>query len=276
MIKKPGIIIPIYQENPNELEMASLKQCIEILGFYDLIFVTSSSLNTQKYTDLLSKLGQPAKFEYFKNYFFEHIKGYNQLLISKQFYKRFKPYEYILIYQLDAWVFKDELKFWCNQGYDYVGAPWYEGYTFAKENSKFIGVGNGGFSLRKITTHLKVLNSFSYIHNPKNLAKEIIKKSGFKPRTIIEILLNFTFRNNTFFLFNTFKENEDYFWCFFVKKNYQWFNIPEENVAAKFATEKKAAIHYEKNKGNLPFGCHAWLKYETEFWKKHIKLSDDF
>ena len=30
----------------------------------------------------------------------------------------------MLIYQLDAYVFKDELLNWANKGYDYIGAPW--------------------------------------------------------------------------------------------------------------------------------------------------------
>ncbi len=30
----------------------------------------------------------------------------------------------MLIYQLDAYVFKGEWLFWANQEYDYIGAPW--------------------------------------------------------------------------------------------------------------------------------------------------------
>jgi hypothetical protein len=37
---------------------------------------------------------------------------------SKQFYERFVAYDYMLIYQLDAYVFKDELDDWSAKGYD--------------------------------------------------------------------------------------------------------------------------------------------------------------
>lgn len=30
-----------------------------------------------------------------------------------------------MIYQLDAWVFNDELSSWCSLGYDYIGAPFF-------------------------------------------------------------------------------------------------------------------------------------------------------
>ena len=30
----------------------------------------------------------------------------------------------MLIYQLDAFVFQDDLAYWCQQNYDYIGAPW--------------------------------------------------------------------------------------------------------------------------------------------------------
>ncbi len=43
-------------------------------------------------------------------------------MMDNTFYKQFLNYEYILIYQLDAFVFKDELNY-CSQGIDYVGAP---------------------------------------------------------------------------------------------------------------------------------------------------------
>ena len=84
--------------------------------------------------------------------------------------------EYILIYQLDAFVFKDELKEWCQKGYDYIGAPWiatientiwlkYFNIVARKFRSKnknnreqiFFKVGNGGFSLRRTSSHYSIV-----------------------------------------------------------------------------------------------------------------------
>lgn len=62
-------------------------------------------------------------------------------MLTKEFYLRFRQWEYLLIYQLDAYVFQDELMDWCNKGYDYIGAP------FLKLNREvdWNNCGNGGF-----------------------------------------------------------------------------------------------------------------------------------
>ena len=56
--------------------------------------------------------------------FFRSTDTYSRLLLSAGFYQAFASYEFILIHQLDVFVFRDELADWCARGYDYVGAPW--------------------------------------------------------------------------------------------------------------------------------------------------------
>ena len=66
----------------------------------------------------LCKLSQQypmLSFESFEDEYFKGISGYNRLMMSEVFYRRFIGYEYILIYQLDAYIFKDELKKWCDK-----------------------------------------------------------------------------------------------------------------------------------------------------------------
>jgi hypothetical protein len=55
-----------------------------------------------------------------------------------------------------------------------------------------------------------------------------------------------------------------------VSDRFKWFKVPDEYTAAKFSMEVKAPILFEKNSNRLPFGCHAWEKYETVFWRNHI------
>ena len=90
--------------------------------------------------------------------FFADISGYTKLLLAKQFYQAFADYEYILIYQPDCLVFSDDLEYWCAKGWDYVGAPWFRDH----ENDPTGGlwaVGNGGLSLRNVSSALAVLRS---------------------------------------------------------------------------------------------------------------------
>lgn len=46
-------------------------------------------------------------------------------MLEADFYRRFGKYKYMLIYQLDAFVFSDKLLDFCEMGYDYIGAPVY-------------------------------------------------------------------------------------------------------------------------------------------------------
>ncbi len=88
------------------------------------------------------------------------------------------------------------------------------------------------------------------------------------------MLLNLTVRNNTFHLFNNYIWNEDFFWCLVVQKNFKWFKVPALVTASKFSMEANARMLYKSNNNQLPFGCHAWERYDVEFWKPFIMQTD--
>jgi hypothetical protein len=193
---------------------------------------------------------------------------FNRLKIDRFLYQRYRNYDFILFYELDAWVFRDELQYWCEQNYDYIGAPWFEDYTKASSDSSCIGVGNGGFSLRKVKSHLRALNQFGYIEPPSTLWKKFNSQPSFKG--FKSLILNLTIRNNIFHPLNTFSGNEDYFWGNIVAPRFKWFRVPPLEVAARFAMEANAPILYNHLNHQLPFGCHKWEKYDPEFWKQFI------
>lgn len=147
-------------------------------------------------------------------------------MLNPDLYKRFIDYEFMLVYQLDAWVFRDELFYWCDQGFDYIGAPWYEGYEKATHTSKIISPsGNGGFSLRKNNSIMNAL--YKTFYNMVN------KKS---------CELNFY-------------ENEDVTIVNF-KKNGIEFNIAPASVGIYFASEFNFNESLRRTNGVLPFGNH--------------------
>jgi hypothetical protein len=41
-------------------------------------------------------------------------------------------------------------------------------------------------------------------------------------------------------------------------------------VALRFAFEANPRICYEMNNYEIPFGCHAWEKYDKEFWLPYL------
>ena len=110
--------------------------------------------------------------ETFKN--FENIKlikyevanldrgTYSALLKTPEFYENFTDWSHILIYQTDALLFRkvDDIYF----EYDYIGAPWISSNQWCKYNA-----GNGGFSLRKITSCINACNQ----NRHKNFLKDV-------------------------------------------------------------------------------------------------------
>ena len=265
MSKKCVIIIPIYKETPNKTEINSFKQVLKILSNYDIKIITYRELDIRIYQKFYINKINNISVEYFhKSYFKNSILGYNQLLLSKDFYSHFTEYEYILIYQLDAWVFKDELEYWCNQGYDYIGAPWFKLDSNNNPTNIFAGVGNGGLSLRKIDYCLKVLNYPRYI---PFLKSRYLLNNNSKIKAFLKIIginntLSFYFKNNIY---------EDCIFGVLSKNSYLKTNIPKEDIALRFSFEMNPSILWELNNKELPFGCHAFEKNEYDkFWKNYI------
>jgi hypothetical protein len=245
------VVIPIYKTNLSSIEKQSLKQCLRVLGKHNIYFVEPSSLDS---SSLRKDSG--VKVQKFSNEYFEGILGYNKLLLSEVFYERFTSYKYMLVYQLDCFVFNDELLLWCDKGYDYIGAPWISSKqtkfktiitTFdnpqKKKRSKiFYKVGNGGFSLRRVDKFLNITK----LH--RNIIENELKRD-----------------------LDDFKLMEDVFWSFTASKLDSTFSIPNYKEALKFAIDRKPKIALKLNNNKLPFGCHGINKPKViSFWKKII------
>ena len=156
-MKKCIITIPLPYTNLLEYEIMSLKQ---VLSFYQ-----------DKYDDIDIALCCPWNIDIYDlekyninlngiitlpidPYWSQSIATYNALCTNNQLYNLFSDYEYMLIYQLDAFIFKDELYYWCDKGYDYIGG------VEAIENFKKDL--NGGFSLRKISVFNELTKNNNY------------------------------------------------------------------------------------------------------------------
>jgi hypothetical protein len=255
-MKSPVIItIPLYQTKLRDFEIASLKQCLDVLGDFPISFVVPKNLDVTSFIETY-KL-ENCTFETFEDTFFTSVLGYNRLMLSERFYTRFSAYKYLLIYQLDAYVFKNELLDWCNKDYDYIGAPWIASQPNfikkieklfhskkKKERSKiFFKVGNGGLSLRNVEKHAKV---------------------AFEMKSEIAQMLS----SNK----DDFTVMEDVFWSIKAPKEYPDFNIPFYKEALGFAIDRKPELALKLNNNQLPFGCHGFEKTKVkDFWKTKIK-----
>ncbi|MDY0907443.1 DUF5672 family protein [Pedobacter sp. CFBP9032] len=260
-----AIVIPTYKAILENAELSSISQSFKKLSNFHFYIVCPYHLDVAFYELLAKKFKVSLKIIRFNNKYFSSVMGYNQLLISINFFKKFIDYKFILICQLDVWIFKSDLVHWCNKNYDYIGAPWF--HKMEDNQLVFNAVGNGGLSLRNVASHIKVLKSFSFITKPGYLI--YLLKSNPSIKRLIDVIIGVTFKNNTYYLLNNFQENEDMFWSIIARRNFPWFEIAPKELALKFSIEMYPSS-FIKTEDDLPFGCHAWLKYEPYFWKKFI------
>ena len=262
------IVIPFHCSKMKPEEECSLRQCARIYsGKRDIAFVIPESLDCSAYTAIIPD----AVIRRFPDSFFTSVSGYNHLLLTPGFYECFDSYDYMFVYQLDGWVFKDELDFWCLKGYDYVGGPFFMKDGFAD----FPVVGNGGVSLRKIKAMLRVLNGTEQKMFPNKLLWRFVR-NYFAERKyfcclrpllkMIGLLPNL--RGNYLARIRREKFNSEDVVFYYLSKEFtsDGLNMPGLDEAVRFSLDAAPREFFAE----LPFCCHAWLRNDFEFWKKYI------
>lgn len=227
------VVIPVYKEVPDKIDKIVISNILSQMVGYDVYFVVPKGFDIEKYKTY------GAEFKFFEKRYFRSEKTYSRLLLKTEFYEAFQEYEYMLIVQTDAWIFKKgaDLAEFTFKGYDYIGAPWREGieaYPVAFKGLSYIRkfmkkrtcyVGNGGLSLRNIQKTCMLLRE----------------------------------KRRYTFLWNT---GEDVFFAFHGQESRCNFHIAPVELAGQLALEKNAKEQI--GEGQLPFGVHGWDKYYPE------------
>jgi len=267
--KQVAIVVPMH--NRAELtpdEQISFQHLTHYLGTYDKYLVVPDSLNI----DLPG-----CELKRFRDEFFGSVAANTRLLLSENFYRSFSNYQYILIYHLDALVLSDQLRAWCDTGLDYIGPPWIqcEDSPWVKEPR----VGNGGFSLRKIESFLKVFRSNVYWMKPDEYWREKYAGSSLyvrllnSPRRLIKRVSRFNnvrLEMSRWHLRPDGTKNEDHFWSDRAKHYMPEFKVASLEDGLRFAFEVAPRKCLELTRGQLPFGCHAWPRYDRSFWEPYL------
>ena len=194
--------------------------------------------------------------------------------MSIQFYKAFKNYSYLLICQLDVFAFYDNINYYVRKRIDYIGAPWFEGFDKANEKSKIIGIGNGGFSLRKISSFIAVLNILELFEKPFSIDISGVIAALLHPISFLKVCKNQFLRERKNYLSlvpSSFPHYEDIFWAYYVTQAFPWFKVAKIKDAISFAFEVNPELLYEMNNKQLPMATHAWEKYDKYFWRPFIE-----
>ena len=108
---KAIVTIPVYKPKYSEYEKISLIQCCKILNKHLFSFICPNDLDINNYEKILKQYKINYQIERFPPEYFTSVEKYSELLLDSTFYRRFSHYEYILTYQLDAFVFRDELEY---------------------------------------------------------------------------------------------------------------------------------------------------------------------
>ena len=236
-----AVIIPIYKQTPDADEIFSIRNTVQKMEGFPIFFVAPRKLDAAFYAQFES-----VKIVRFANLYFKNIYGYNKLMLRSGFYKKFLDYEYMLIVQPDALIFRDAAyltELLEEKSFDYWGAPWKNSFAtgnfnfhlyhkwlkffapvlhFFKKPERMCEVGNGGLTLRNIKKTLALL------------------KSAFLQKTL-------------------WGAAEDAFYAYFGQENKVAFSLAPSWLASKFAWEERLhdSLHYE----DLPFGVHDWKHY---------------
>lgn len=226
------IAIPVYRQELRWYEQLSLARCFEVLGSYPIVFIAPEGATLDygpEYRDV-PRVTFPAQY-------FESVDGYSALLLSTTFYQRFRDFRKLLIYQLDAFVFSDQLMDFVAMDYDWIGAPWFLGchWDFGDWNRK-LGIrktfpvgGNGGFCLRDIQSCLRVLETYG---DGSALGGNLA---------------------------------EDRVFCYYFHID-PAFRLAPIRVMYAFSSEFDAERVWYKNGCRLPFGCHDWTSMSATFY----------
>ena len=277
-MKNKQIVITIitHTNKPTEFELISLKQGLKILHKHPFALVVPEGLDVSVYEKLFQFYNVKYDIEFFNNKFFGTLANYNRLVLHKSFYERFNGYEYMLIYHLDCFVFRDEIDYWCAKGYDYFGPPWFGMFDANYKTDNLWLVGNGGFSIRKIDSFIRVLSlpkiklSFSKLYYYYTLQRTPFNKLIKLPYII---LLASGFKNNKSYYLET-PFSEDIFWSYVATNIKNPINPIPLNESIEFGFDGNPETLYNMNNKKLPFGCHGWFKYDKrniDFWTPFIE-----
>ena len=265
-----AIVIPYYKEQVTPDEQISLHHLLYFFSNHDLYMVAPRGLNAN-----LSSF----RTKFFDPNYFLNTSTYSRLLLTPEFYRSFDTYEFMLIYQLDCLVFSDQISLWLDSSYDYIGAPWFNDPQYAERG--FARVGNGGLSLRRVNSFLRVLNSLRYTAQRLPLWSDLFKPvyDFDDPMPPLRLALHrirryfrvlYQVRRGVQWYAANYSLNEDRFWS-----DRAMFFDPDFKIAPiadglRFAFERFPRYCYEQNGWRLPFGCHAWAKWDRSFWEPYL------
>lgn len=112
------VVVPVYNSRLTPFEEKMLAQCTATLEDFPLLFISGDGLDLSYLKDQY-----PDCTHYtFDSKYFQNRTTLSRLLLKEGFYERFDWSEYILLFECNSYVYRNELRYWCHQGYDLIQA----------------------------------------------------------------------------------------------------------------------------------------------------------
>jgi hypothetical protein len=263
----------------SEMERVSFSNTIKVLAKWDVILILPKNINLIRFEKIRKSEKLNFRIGHLPAGMMGSIEKYNQMCLNPGFYKMFGNYEFILMAHMDAWIFRDDLERWLDSGFDYIGAPLFLSHRkrniLQKVRNKKINnlwgnmipeVGNGGLCLRRVSTHMAILNqknsSFDYELFFVYLIF-LIRNSQWKYviifiKHLIEALKNADFYRSKHLIY------EDVFISGVLNLLNRPFKVAPAGISLAFSIEThQKQILTTESRFTLPFGVHGWDKVFT-------------
>lgn len=240
-------IVTPHQGPPfNDVALLSFRRSAEILSKHRWIFAVPHGTDMGPFREIAPQ----AEARYFPAEYFSSKRSAQWFYMHPEFFDAFADFDYMLIHQLDVYVFEDQLEHWVNEAeknqWDYIGAPWLEHQwlRFAQNPLARLPwhwwlrepIGSGGFSLRKVST-----------------CREACREDALIIRNFLRHFVP-----------------EDIYWCQLAQKLGTEFRRPSVETAAHFAFETECERLLQMTHGKLPFAVHGWNRHDWDFWRNRI------
>lgn len=268
---RPVIAVPVHRPEPSADESLALARCQAVLGRHPIRIVHPAGMDSSAYRRLLPA-ARPLEVPpgWMASY-----RAYNRMLVNPSFFRLFRGHSHLLIHEPDALVVSDRLIHWCQQECDYIGAPWFQGFSRSTADAALHGVGNSGFSLFRLQAVEALLHSGHRWYPYRALAAEtrvMIRnrplgqglgaiKSMVTPLVMMAMGVRRILRCNC-----------DLYWSKFAQLDDPCFRVSDPETAIRFAWEAHPRACLQRCGGELPFGLHAWARYDRAFVVEALAL----
>jgi hypothetical protein len=280
--KECHVVVPTHKESLNGYEEMALINNLKVLCEWPCTICLPFGVSKNYYIQLVTKHKLNALVINLPEGYLGSIEKYNKLLLSPIFYEMFIDSKYILITQVDVWIFRDELKYWIDKKYDYIGAPLFlpQNREIKKlENLMLPYGGNGGLSLRNVEKTLELTQTPKRYFSLGKILIAIFFLARYHNWNFFKIFLYSV--NQLWHDPKAFREKHQIYEDVMISVFYAIYNrkyrVAPAKVSLGFSIEVHSSIFLDSFfRFNSPFGLHGYDKYlsqdQLDWIIKNVKL----